>query len=324
MSAAPSQPPAQDGIPAEEAEETRPERQDSEQRAAEHDDSFPRRKRVGRACDPCRHKKVKCNGKQPCQHCAGYDSARCTFDKPSHRRKNPAVLEVQLLENKLQRARSLLRELMPSSDPRFALLDSALAPGPLQALEAEESRGRSHLIPGPVTEDESFIPLVEGIGQLDLGDDGKWDYHGLSSGAAYFGRIMKDFPELLSYDPRTPFLPQAPRPYMALPLGSIGNFHPGLAAPQCYYELPPRNLARALCEYSFSCATCVLRIVHIPSFYQKFDQIYDVSSQGYDAGQQRFQGLLYAVLALGSMYDVDEKDPTNPNHYAVAMDRGCG
>ncbi|KAK5652920.1 hypothetical protein OQA88_9399 [Cercophora sp. LCS_1] len=174
----------------------------------------------------------------------------------------------------------------------------------------------------PGTEDERFIPLVEGIGQLDLGDDGKWEYHGLSSGAAYFGRIMKDHPELLSYDPRTPFLPQAPRPYMALPLGSLGNSSPGLAAHPCYHELPPRNLARTLCEYSFNCATCVLRTVHTPSFYQRFDHLYNTGSQGYNAEQRRFQGLLYAVLALGSMYDVDEKDPTNPNHYAVAMDRG--
>ncbi|KAK0612152.1 fungal-specific transcription factor domain-containing protein [Immersiella caudata] len=321
MSAKPSATPVSDGVAREESEETRPECQDGgPSLAGENDDGFPRRKRTSRACDSCRLKKVKCNGQQPCQHCVGYGAARCTFDKPSHRRKaNPVLQGVRALEGKLQRARLLLRELMPPSDPRFAQLDFALsheAAPPQTPVEVDRA--------GPAAEDERFIPLVEGIGELDLGDDGKWDYHGLSSGAAYFGRIMKDFPELLSHDPRTPFLPQAPRPYMALPLGSLENFTPGLGAHQCYYELPPQDLARTLCEYSLSCATCVLRTVHIPSFYQRFDHLYNTAlpSQAYDAEHRRFQGLLYAVLALGSMYDVDEKDPTNPNHYAVAMDRG--
>ncbi len=44
--------------------------------------------------------------------------------------------------------------------------------------------------------------------------------------------------------------------------------------------------------------------------------------QRYTHEERRFVGLLFSVIALGSMYDVDEKDPTNPDHYAVAMDRG--
>src|ERR1700744_6562263 len=31
-----------------------------------------KRRRVIRACDECRRKKVKCNGKQPCTHCKVY------------------------------------------------------------------------------------------------------------------------------------------------------------------------------------------------------------------------------------------------------------
>lgn len=36
--------------------------------------SFPmqKRRRVGRACDECRRKKIKCDGKQPCTHCTVY------------------------------------------------------------------------------------------------------------------------------------------------------------------------------------------------------------------------------------------------------------
>jgi hypothetical protein len=31
-----------------------------------------KRRRVGRACDECRRKKIKCDGKQPCTHCTVY------------------------------------------------------------------------------------------------------------------------------------------------------------------------------------------------------------------------------------------------------------
>ncbi|KAL2833987.1 hypothetical protein BJY01DRAFT_253274 [Aspergillus pseudoustus] len=41
------------------------------------------------ACDECRRKKIKCDGKQPCTHCTFY-SYDCTYDQPSNRRNNPA------------------------------------------------------------------------------------------------------------------------------------------------------------------------------------------------------------------------------------------
>ncbi|KAK5961675.1 Zn(II)2Cys6 transcription factor domain-containing protein PWA37_001047 [Arxiozyma heterogenica] len=46
-------------------------------------DQFKRR-RVTRACDECRKKKVKCDGQQPCIHCTVY-SYNCTYNKPTKR-----------------------------------------------------------------------------------------------------------------------------------------------------------------------------------------------------------------------------------------------
>lgn len=34
--------------------------------------SLQKRRRVTRACDECRRKKIKCDGKQPCTHCTVY------------------------------------------------------------------------------------------------------------------------------------------------------------------------------------------------------------------------------------------------------------
>ena len=40
-----------------------------------------KRRRVTRACDECRRKKIKCDGKQPCTHCSVY-----SYGKPNHSR----------------------------------------------------------------------------------------------------------------------------------------------------------------------------------------------------------------------------------------------
>lgn len=51
---------------------------DSDRQDAEYEsDNKPKapqqkRRRVTRACDECRRKKIKCDGKQPCTHCTVY------------------------------------------------------------------------------------------------------------------------------------------------------------------------------------------------------------------------------------------------------------
>jgi len=44
-----------------------------------------KRRRVTRACDECRRKKIKCDGRQPCTHCTVYSygehTVRSTYEK---------------------------------------------------------------------------------------------------------------------------------------------------------------------------------------------------------------------------------------------------
>lgn len=40
-----------------------------------------KRRRVTRACDECRRKKIKCDGKQPCTHCSVYSYGNYTSRK---------------------------------------------------------------------------------------------------------------------------------------------------------------------------------------------------------------------------------------------------
>jgi hypothetical protein len=226
-------------------------------------------------------------------------------------------------------AESIIRRFLPQID--LGSLESHASPS--TALEASHSQdspatvandaSESNREPsGEAADGEDYIPLVDGEDPLRFTDSGELDFHGISSGAAFLSRITRDCPQLLQFDARIPFLPETPRSGLPLRAGRPGSPAGHGAARYNYSKLPPRELARMLCEYSFNHASCLLRILHVPSFYKSFDALYD----GKEATEKRenasFVGLLYAILALGSMYDVDENDPSNPDHYNEATSRG--
>ncbi|KAF6825568.1 C6 transcription factor [Colletotrichum plurivorum] len=272
-----------------------------------------KRRRVTRACDECRRKKIKCDGKQPCTHCSVY-SYECTYDKPSNRRRNPAPQYIEALESRLQRAETLLRKFMPDVDLADPTLDPAVQ---------QEFRNREHaraqttklrhdpfLTPGK--EDAQLLSMIESIGQLDLDDKGGWDFHGVSSGAVFLRRMKEHFRGLMGPPSKVPFLPRPERPAGLMNLDSPASAasSPFDSTMSTAPELPPKDVARKLCYYSLNCATCLIRVVHVPTFYDLFDRIYEKSYDEYTKEEHRFLGLLFAVMALGCMYaNLDENAP---------------
>ncbi|KAI0490951.1 N-terminal binuclear Zn cluster-containing protein [Xylaria cf. heliscus] len=69
-----------------------------------------KRRRIARACDMCRKKKIKCDGKQPaCTHCINYKT-ECVFTQVEKKRSPPKGAKyIEGLENRLGRMESLLR-----------------------------------------------------------------------------------------------------------------------------------------------------------------------------------------------------------------------
>lgn len=254
-----------------------------------------------------------------------------------NRRGSSKSKNADTLETRLQVAESLLRKFLPhvnlddieaavppsqrsQPEPRLAVSngveDSAAsrAGGTIASATAPSE---------PAGDRARLIPIAESAGQLDLTDTGEYDFHGVSSGAAFLRRITQHFPGLFRYDSRMPFLPPPHGTFRAKPLElPVYSANPWWQANYDFSKLPPRQLAHDLCEYSFSRASCILRVVHAPSFWKMFEKLYSDPPQTYTPEERRFVGLLFSVMALGSMYDVDENDPTNPDHYAVAMERG--
>lgn len=289
-----------------------------------------KRRRVTRACDECRRKKIKCDGKQPCTHCQVY-SYECTYDKPSNRRRNPAPQYIEALENRLQRAEALLKKFMPDLD----LADPALDPAVEQefrlreqarakAVKKEESSASSS-----TKTDERLLSMISGVGQLEFDDKGDYDFHGPSSGTVFFRKMKDHFKSLLGRDYHVPVLPRPPKPSsLSLDsprLSAVGSPASRKGSVPDVIDLPPKVVARRLCSHSLKYATCLLRVVHVPSFYSMLDRIYDrpPGNHGcYGTDEDRELALLYSVLALGCMYNVADDEKSKKPPYEIATEQG--
>lgn len=279
-----------------------------------------------RACDECRRKKIKCDGKQPCTHCQVY-SYECTYDKPSNRRRNPAPQYIEALENKLSRAETLLRKFMPDVD----LNDPNLDPAVQQEFRMREQARQKTAAAAAQKKDQSragasdgqLQSMISSAGQLDLNESGDYDFHGTSSGSVFFKQMKKHFRTLLGRDYQIPFMPRPPRPSG---VASLDSPRPAPSSPWAptpnpsIYNLPPKERAIALCSESLDNATCLLRIVHKPTFYGMLNSLYETPSDQFATEDRRNLALAYSAMALGCMYNVSDDSVPNSRPYKISID----
>ncbi|KAF2744844.1 hypothetical protein M011DRAFT_448672 [Sporormia fimetaria CBS 119925] len=303
-----------------------------------------KRRRVTRACDECRRKKIKCDGKQPCTHCTVY-SYDCTYDQPSNRRRNAAPQYVEALETQLKRAKAILTIVFPTLDLNDPSLDVPLQNGllpqlpmrglrpqlPPQPPQPQQPYPEAPLPPRPQDtpadepQDSHLESMVRATGQLDLDEEGNWDYHGHSSGLSFMRRLQQQTGDII--------MPPSPgsSPFVRYrrPLSQV--FDSPASAHQSPVEhattlpagtdLPTKEEARVLCENALIDAGALMRVVHLPSFYRSMDRIYDVPSENYGNAENTFLPLLYAVLALGTLFSKRDAG-SDETGYEACIDDG--
>lgn len=109
----------------------------------------PKRRRIARACDMCRKKKIKCDGKAPkCTHCLNYKT-ECVFTHVEKKRQPPKGPKyIEGLENRLARMESLLRlsGTLSEDDPQIdlgtleqRLADKSAIQGPSPSRNSQQS-----------------------------------------------------------------------------------------------------------------------------------------------------------------------------------------
>jgi hypothetical protein len=169
--------------------------------------------------------------------------------------------------------------------------------------------------------DSHLEAMVKATGQLDLDEEGNWDYHGHSSGLSFmrglrqFGDMFQVPPDAspslkyrnMSVDPPSPASTRSPAASStALPSGT---------------ELPSKQEARILCDNAIIDAGAMQRVVHLPTFYKQLDRMYEIPPETYSNSENSFLPLLYAVLALGKLFSQGEHEVDQSN-YETVVDEG--
>ena len=275
-----------------------------------------KRRRVTRACDECRRKKIKCDGKQPCTHCTVY-SYDCTYDQPSNRRRNPAPQYIEGLEGRVHRAEALLHMIIPNLDLNDPAIDVAVAQGFIPGLEnkmpdlvesrhqQQRQRPQETLPPDGQRKDTNLESMVRAVGQIELDEHGHWDYHGHSSGLSFMRRMREQLGDVMGPDTvATPFAKTRPSPHsLESPKSNLYAESPMDSSNGASgTDLPAEETARRLCQNAIAEVAVLLRTVHAPTFWRSFQRIYTLPSEHYTDEDHRFLPLLYSTLAVGSVF----------------------
>ena len=210
----------------------------------------------------------------------------------------------------------------PTLDLGDASIDAHLQSGMLPQLPAAPPRsqpvqeprgapGRGNQARNEDSADSHLESMVKATGSLDLDEDGNWDYHGHSSGLSFMRRIQQDYGDIIAGKAPSSTLFKYRPPSQVL--DSPSSAHPSPADCTALHasanDLPPKKIARALCENALIDASAMLRVVHLPSFYKSFDRMYEITPDNYGSAENAFLPLLYAVMALGSLFPKSAKQP---------------
>jgi hypothetical protein len=235
-----------------------------------------------------------------------------------------------MMEHRLQRMEILLKTFLPNVDLNDSNLEGLIqqrrtSSGP-GSIKTESHLGDAEGDQEDASHEAQLRSMIDTTGDLNLDERGYWDFHGGSSGAVFLRRMREQFGGLLGpHDSRTPFLPRPPRPH-AMPVNdsSVSSESPFETGLPNTLDLPPKEVARALCKNALTCACALLRFVHGPSFYVMLDRIYDTPVEDFGDDENRYLPLLYVILALGCMFTTDTKGSTEVGEaaYKASIDQG--
>jgi len=233
----------------------------------------------------------------------------------------------------LRRAEALLHGLLPGVDLNDPNLESTLHQGRMSVQmpsaplsSAQTANGVYHSSSNaPTSEDTTdttdLQSMVKSTGQLDLDEEGHWDYHGHSSGLSFVRKFKSTFGDIKFAEGQgTPFIKSRPMSAVFDSPRSAQDSPMDINQPMA--ELPSKDIALQLCDLAINDASSLLRVVHAPTFFAKLDHLYETIPDNYSNEDHTFLPLLYAVLALGTLFSKTEDGELDRKGYGEAIDRG--
>ena len=258
----------------------------------------------------------------------------CTFDQPSNRRRNPAPQYVESLEHRVHRAETLLHILIPNLDLNDPGIDAAVAQGWIPGAPGKGDPAAVQQPPprppnaGGLTQDGQNKPdtnlesMVRAVAQMDMDEQGNWDYHGHSSGLSFVRRMREQLGELMGPDTNaTPFVKTRPMSQV-LDSPRSTTASPTAESSPGYSDLPPIDIARQVLSHAINDAAALLRVVHQPTFWQSFDHLYSTPPEQYTNEDAQFLPLFHSAMALGHLFGKDEQSSLYRQGYESATQQG--
>jgi hypothetical protein len=166
--------------------------------------------------------------------------------------------------------------------------------------------------------------MVRAVAQIDMDEQGHWDYHGHSSGLSFIRRMREQLGPLMGPETvATPFVKSRPLS-MTHVLDSprsagespAGDMSPGGA------DLPPKDYAKENCSHAVDNAAALLRFLHKPTFWQSFERLYSVPPEQYSNEENKFLPLFHSAMALGLLFAKDDNSSLSRNGYENAIQQG--
>ncbi|KAF9534400.1 fungal-specific transcription factor domain-containing protein [Crepidotus variabilis] len=285
------------------------------------------RRRVWRACESCRRKKIKCDGCEPtCSQCS-MSGSQCTWLQT----KDRAALSrhyVQELEARLLHMESLFQKIAPVIEQQVAASSSGDAPpsldpetlAPAQAILRQivpQGQGSESSITPPPPEKKAEEEVSELFGQLALDEYGHMRWIGGSSTMS----LIQSFKALttsplhrispMEEDPQAPG-PSVNKLYFPAAV-YFGKIH-ALPGPE-EVEFPERDLADKLVEAYFSRLHFLMPVIDKPSFLRKYSQLMDNNqSQEVVRSETAFMSLLFALFACAANLVEDPRLAISERH----------
>ncbi|AAS53050.2 AER370Wp [Eremothecium gossypii ATCC 10895] len=238
-----------------------------------------KRRRVTRACDECRKKKVKCDSRHPCIHCTVY-SYECTYNQPARRagggrgrgeggteagagedvgaggvcKKGPHS-RVRYLQNKIAKFERVLGEVFPGLVDERTIDEFDVET--FKKLFANCIR-KDVDVREVVAEYRLIVPCEEpgGVRRAAAGDAAEAETEPFSQEESKEIRII----------------------------------------------LPPKPIAIEFVKNVWENCCVLYRFYHRPTFIRKLDDLYETDPREYTHEQLRFLPLCYAVMAVGALF----------------------
>ncbi|KAH9951803.1 fungal-specific transcription factor domain-containing protein [Amylocystis lapponica] len=279
------------------------------------------RRRVWRACESCRKKKIKCDGVEPtCSQCASSKS-QCTWlqtkDRAALSRHYVQELEARLLhmESLFQQAAPILEQVGQANGLDLASIgppltdDHVVVPSP-NLLQSVKDASRGYMVANSTGGDERTPIKVEddvseSFGQLALDEHGHMHWIGGSSTMSLiqsFRAITSSPLHRVSPMEEDPLAPGPSVNKLYFPASVFFGKVRALPSPE-EVEYPERDLADKLVDAYFTRFHFLMPVLDKPSFMLKYRYLMD---HRHDAAlaqtQTAFIALVCAVFAVAARF----------------------